>query len=72
MNQKSYSTDKLRGSETILLVEDSEPLRKLVKTFLESAGYRVFSADSGESALEVSTSFGHPWICCSPTLLCPA
>jgi PAS domain S-box-containing protein len=55
-----YSADKLRGSETILLVEDSEPLRKLVKTFLDSAGYRVFSADSGESALEVSTSIGRP------------
>ncbi len=55
-----YSPDKLRGSETILLVEDSEPLRKLVKTFLDSAGYLVFSADSGESALEVSTSIGRP------------
>jgi two-component system, cell cycle sensor histidine kinase and response regulator CckA len=53
-----HSSDMLRGSETILLVEDSEPLRKLVKTFLDSAGYRVFSADSGESALEVSTSIG--------------
>ena len=55
-----YSADKLRGSETILLVEDSEPLRKLVKTFLDSAGYRVYSADSGEAALEVSTSIGRP------------
>jgi two-component system, cell cycle sensor histidine kinase and response regulator CckA len=55
-----YSPDKLRGSETILLVEDSEPLRKLVKTFLDSAGYCVFSADSGEAALEVSTSIGRP------------
>jgi CheY-like chemotaxis protein len=58
--QEQFSADMLRGSETILLVEDSEPLRKLVKTFLESAGYRVFSADSGESALEVSTSIGRP------------
>lgn len=41
-------------------MEDSEPLRKLVKTFLDSAGYRVFSADSGEAALEVSTSIGLP------------
>jgi two-component system cell cycle sensor histidine kinase/response regulator CckA len=54
------SPEMLRGSETILLVEDSEPLRKLVKTFLDSAGYRVFSADSGESALELSTSIGRP------------
>ena len=55
-----YSPDELRGSETILLVEDSEPLRKLVKTFLDSAGYRVFSADSGESALDISTTIGRP------------
>ncbi len=58
--QEQFSADMLRGTETILLVEDSEPLRKLVKTFLESAGYCVFSADSGESALEVSTSIGRP------------
>jgi two-component system cell cycle sensor histidine kinase/response regulator CckA len=56
--QEHVSPDMLRGSETILLVEDSEPLRKLVETFLNSAGYRVFSADSGESALEVSTGIG--------------
>ncbi|MGC2233901.1 MAG: response regulator, partial [Candidatus Acidiferrum sp.] len=31
-----------------------------VKTFLDSAGYKVFSADSGEAALEVSTSIGRP------------
>ncbi|MGB6885605.1 MAG: response regulator, partial [Candidatus Acidiferrum sp.] len=55
-----YSADKLRGSETVLLVEDSEPLRKLVKTFLDSAGYQVFSAESGEAALEVSTRIGRP------------
>src|SRR5882762_5994960 len=30
------SREKLRGSETILLVEDAEPLRKLAQTFLEA------------------------------------
>ena len=57
---EQYSTDELIGTETVLLVEDSEPLRKLVKTFLDSAGYRVFSADSGESALNISTTIGRP------------
>jgi PAS domain S-box-containing protein len=52
------SREKLRGSETILLVEDSEPLRKLGQTFLEAGGFRVFPAESGESALEVATRFG--------------
>jgi PAS domain S-box-containing protein len=58
--QQPYSADNPGGSETILLVEDSEPLRKLVKTFLDSAGYRVFQASSGEDALEVSTRIGCP------------
>jgi CheY-like chemotaxis protein len=52
------SSEKLRGSETILLVEDAEPLRKLAQTFLEAGGFRVLSAESGESALEVMASFG--------------
>jgi PAS domain S-box-containing protein len=55
---KLDSPDMLRGSETILLAEDSEPLRKLVKTYLDSAGFRVFSAESGEAALELSTRIG--------------
>jgi len=46
----------LRGSGTILLVEDSEPLRKLAQSFLESAGFHVLSAGSGEEALEVAAS----------------
>jgi two-component system, cell cycle sensor histidine kinase and response regulator CckA len=55
---KPDSPDMIRGSETILLVEDSEPLRKLVKTYLDSAGFRVFSAESGEAALELFTRIG--------------
>src|SRR5438034_811205 len=34
------SREKLRGSETILLVEDADPLRKLAQTFLEGGGFR--------------------------------
>jgi two-component system cell cycle sensor histidine kinase/response regulator CckA len=52
------SIEKLRGSETILLVEDAEPLRKLAQTFLEAGGFRVLSAGCGEEALEVTASSG--------------
>jgi CheY-like chemotaxis protein len=52
------SGEKLRGSESILLVEDSEPLRKLAQTFLESAGFRVMSAEHGEDALQVASRHG--------------
>ncbi len=55
---KIESPENLRGTETILLVEDSEPLRKLAKTFLESRGFRVLSAESGEDALQVAARFG--------------
>jgi len=42
------------GSETILLVEDSDPLRKLTQSFLESSGFRVLVAENGEDALHVA------------------
>jgi DNA-binding response OmpR family regulator len=38
----------------ILLVEDADALRKLAQAFLESNGYRVLSAPSGEAALDIA------------------
>jgi two-component system cell cycle sensor histidine kinase/response regulator CckA len=55
--QKADSNEKLGGSESILLVEDAEPLRKLAKTFLAGAGFRVSTAESGEDALEVAARY---------------
>ena len=56
--QKFDLGEKLGGSESILLVEDAEPLRKLAQTFLEASGFRVLSAGSGEEALEVAAGCG--------------
>jgi two-component system, cell cycle sensor histidine kinase and response regulator CckA len=42
------------SSETILLVEDSDPLRKLTQSFLESSGFRVLVAVNGEDALRLA------------------
>jgi PAS domain S-box-containing protein len=44
----------LRGSETILLVEDEESVRRLTETVLRSRGYRVLAAPTAEAALEIS------------------
>jgi two-component system, cell cycle sensor histidine kinase and response regulator CckA len=56
--QKPDAGERLRGSETVLLVEDAAPLRKLAQTFLEAGGFKVFSAGSGEEALEVAARYG--------------
>jgi len=43
----------LGGSETILVVEDDNSLRKQVVAQLNSLGYRVFEASEGREALEI-------------------
>jgi PAS domain S-box-containing protein len=55
---KTDGAERLRGSENVLLVEDAGPLRKLAQTFLEAAGFRVWSAGCGEEALEVAARSG--------------
>lgn len=49
-----------RGSETVLLAEDSEALRKLAKSLLEGHGFRVLAASSGEDALERARQHSAP------------
>jgi CheY-like chemotaxis protein len=43
-----------RGTETILLVEDADPLRKLAEMFLKESGYHILSAADGQQALQVA------------------
>ncbi|MGC1372547.1 MAG: PAS domain S-box protein [Candidatus Sulfotelmatobacter sp.] len=47
------------GSETILLVEDEESVRQLVRETLESRGYRVLEAANGQTALALAAEHKH-------------
>ena len=43
----------LGGTETILFVEDEEPVRKLVGQIMKQNGYQVLEADNGAAALKI-------------------
>ena len=46
-------TGSLEGTETILLVEDADSLRKLTQAFLQSHGFRVLVAQDGDEAIRL-------------------
>src|SRR6202042_2047091 len=46
--------ESLRGSETILLVEDSAALRSLTRSLLEGSGYTVLEAERPDLAAEIA------------------
>lgn len=41
------------GHESVLLVEDNDLVRDFAKDHLSRLGYRILSADSGQSALDI-------------------
>jgi two-component system cell cycle sensor histidine kinase/response regulator CckA len=44
------------GSETILLVEDEESVRQLIRETLEARGYKVIEAENGNAALTLAAA----------------
>jgi two-component system, cell cycle sensor histidine kinase and response regulator CckA len=51
------SDESLRGSETILLVEDQQQLRNLTRVFLQKLGYNVLDAGFPEEAIQMAQQF---------------
>ena len=52
-NEEPMKEALLRGSETVLLVDDEEIMIEVGKAMLEKLGYRVLVAQSGEHAVDV-------------------
>ncbi len=48
----------LRGTETLLVVEDDDMLREMMIDYLENHGYKVVSARDGIEALKISSEIG--------------
>lgn len=52
--------DCARGTETVLLVEDSDTVRKLARKLLEEDGYTVLEASSGDDGWQISEQHNGP------------
>jgi len=54
------SKSSLRGSETILVVDDEEVVRNFCSSVLTRSGYNVLAAEDGHCALEMSKVLRDP------------
>jgi PAS domain S-box-containing protein len=60
VREKVVKEELSRGSETVLVVEDEEELRKLAVRFLEKQGYKVLEASQGDEALFICGQHEEP------------
>lgn len=51
---------RIKGNQTIMVVEDEYSIRKLAREFLEVQGFKVLEAACGDEALEISEKHGGP------------
>ena len=49
-----------RGSETILLAEDENGVRKMIGAYLEDLGYRVLTASDGMDGISLAHTYPEP------------
>ncbi|MBN1849462.1 MAG: response regulator [Deltaproteobacteria bacterium] len=49
--------ETIKGSGTVLLIEDEESVMEITHTLLERAGYRILSAKTGREAVDIAKGF---------------
>ncbi len=57
-NRKRQNPNDYAGVETILLVDDEEPILNTLKSVIEAYGYKTLTANKGERALEIASEAG--------------
>ncbi|MCU0783428.1 MAG: response regulator [Verrucomicrobia bacterium] len=60
VKDSTQAGDDLTGNQTILMVDDEDLLLTMGETILSSYGYRVFTANSGQKALEIISKSDKP------------
>jgi CheY-like chemotaxis protein len=56
-DSQSQTSPDVRGLETVLLVEDEDTVRELVRRVLESNGYTILEASDGRNAEEIADRY---------------
>jgi PAS domain S-box-containing protein len=60
LTRRRAPVELVRGTETILLVEDETNLRELAYRILSGQGYTVFTAGQGPAALDIAARYPDP------------
>jgi two-component system, cell cycle sensor histidine kinase and response regulator CckA len=69
LDDSTPSVPAATGTETILLVEDDERVRRFTRTVLEDLGYQVIEAEDGNTALEQADAGGEIHLLLSDVVL---
>ena len=60
VSRPSPAPVEIRGTETVLLVEDEEPIRLFAATALERFGYKILAASDGDAAMTLAAQHQGP------------